>query len=39
MTISNSNPNGALSMELVKGNLFNEVTRRKVYETENAQAS
>ena len=37
VTISNSNPNGALSMELVKENLFNEETRRKVYETENAQ--
>ena len=38
MTISNSTPNGALSIELMKGNLFNEKTRRKAYDTENARA-
>ena len=38
VTINNSILNGALSIELVKGNLFNEETKRKVYETENAQA-
>ena len=38
VTISNSALNGALSMELMKGNLFNEKTRRKAYDTENAQA-
>ena len=37
MTISNSVSNGVLSMELVKGNLFNEKTRRKAYDPENAQ--
>ena len=36
VTINNYVLNGALSMELVKGNLFNEDTRRKAYETENA---
>ena len=36
VTISNSIPNGALSMEFVKGNLFNEDTK-KAYGTENAQ--
>ena len=36
VTISNSIPNGALSMEFVKGNLFNEETK-KAYGTENAQ--
>ena len=36
MTISNSVSNGALCMELVKGNLFNEETIRKAYEIENA---
>ena len=36
VTISNFVLNGALSMELVKGNLFNEETRRRAYETENA---
>ena len=37
VTISNSVSNGALCMELVKGNLFNEETIRKAYEIENAQ--
>ena len=37
VTIRNSVSNDALSMELVKGNLFNEKTRRKGYNTENAQ--
>ena len=37
MTISNSDPNNALSMKLVKGNLFNKKTRRKAYDTEIAQ--
>ena len=37
VTISNSIPNGALFMELMKGNLFDEETRRKGYNTENAQ--
>lgn len=32
MTIGNSIPNGALFMKLMKGNLFNEETRRKDYE-------
>ena len=32
MTISNFVPNGALSMELAKGNLFNEETKRKAYD-------
>ena len=32
MTISNFVSNGALSMELMKGNLFNEKTKRKAYE-------
>ena len=36
MTISNSISNGALSMELVKGNLYNEEIRRKAYDTKNA---
>ena len=36
VTISNFVLNGALSMELVKGNLFNEETRRRAYETKNA---
>ena len=36
VTISNSVPKSALTMELVKGNLFNEDTRRKVYTIENA---
>ena len=31
VTISNSIPNGALSMEFVKGNLFNEETKIKPY--------
>ena len=35
VTINNSILNGALSIELVKGNLFNEETRRKAYEIEN----
>ena len=35
VTISNFVLNGALSMKLVKGNLFNEETRRKAYEIEN----
>ena len=38
VTISNSVPNGAFTIKLVKGDLFNEETRRKVYTTENAQA-
>ena len=38
VTISNFVPNGALSIELVKGNLFSEETRRKAYEIENVQA-
>ena len=38
VTISNSVPNGALSIELVKGNLFNKETRRKAYDIEKAQA-
>ena len=37
MTISDSILNGALSMKLVKGNLFNEKTKRKAYDIENAQ--
>ena len=37
VTISNSVLNGALSMKPVKGNLFNEKTRRKAYDIENAQ--
>ena len=36
VTISNSIPNGALSMEIVKENLFNEKTKMKVYDTKNA---
>ena len=36
VTISNFVLNGALSMELVKGNLFNEETRMKAYDTKNA---
>ena len=36
VTISNFVLNDALSIELVKGNLFNEETRRRAYETENA---
>ena len=36
VTISNFVLNGALSMELVKGNLFNEETRRRAYGTKNA---
>ena len=32
VTISNSIPNGALFMELMKGNLFNEETKMKAYE-------
>ena len=38
VTISNFVPNGAISIELVKGNLFSGETRRKAYEIENAQA-
>ena len=34
VTLSDSILNGALSMELVKGNLFNEKTRRKAYDIE-----
>ena len=34
VTISNSIPNGPLTMDLVKGNLFNEETRKKAYETK-----
>ena len=37
VTISNFVPNGALSMELMKENLFNEETKRKAYEQKNAQ--
>ena len=36
VTISNFVLNDALSIELVKGNLFNEETRRRAYETKNA---
>ena len=32
MTINNFILNGELSMELMKGNLFNEKTKRKAYE-------
>ena len=38
ITISNFVSNGALSIELVKGNLFNEEIRRKAYDMENTQA-
>ena len=37
VTISNSVLNGALSIELVKGNLFNKETRRKAFDIEKAQ--
>ena len=37
VTISNSIPNGPLTMDLVTGNLFNEETRKKAYETKNTQ--
>ena len=37
VTISNSIPNGALSMKLMKGNLFNKQTKRKTYDIRNAQ--
>ena len=37
VTISDFILNLALSMELVKGNLFNEKTRRKTYDTKNTQ--
>lgn len=36
MTICNFVMNGAFFMEFVKGNLYNEKTRRKTYHTENA---
>ena len=32
VTISNFVPNGALCMELMRENLFNEETKRKAYE-------
>ena len=34
MTINNFILNGELSMELMKGNLFNEEMRSKTYDTE-----
>ena len=34
MTISNYIPNGELFMELVKGNLFNEKTKRSAYDVD-----
>ena len=37
VTINNFVPNGALSMKPIKRNFFNEETRRKTYEIENAQ--
>ena len=37
VTISNFVPNGALCMELMRENLFNEETKRKAYEQKNAQ--
>lgn len=36
VTICNFVMNGAFFMEFVKGNLYNEKTRRKTYHTENA---
>ncbi|KAF8387595.1 hypothetical protein HHK36_026248 [Tetracentron sinense] len=38
VTVSNSAPNGELSMSLVTNSLFNEETRRKSAGTDNAQA-
>ena len=39
VTISNSVPNGALSIEPVKGNLFNKETRRKAYDIKRHRPS
>ena len=38
MTFSNFVPNGVSSMELVKGTVFNEETRRKAYNIKKVQA-